>query len=86
MSKTPTPDEYGRYRVRRKGDTSAPAYSTPRFDPARHVIMPGPASDIYGAALPPKPSRRLAVSEEPPAGGATTNDPPAGGEENENDE
>ena len=59
----PTPDIHGRYRVRRKGDTTSPAWSTRTLNPDRHVIVSGPASDTYGNALPPKPSRRLAIEE-----------------------
>ena len=57
----PQPDKYGRYRVRRKGDTASPAWSTRIFNPDRHVIVSGPASDTYGSAWPPKYSRRLPV-------------------------
>lgn len=56
----PTPDEQGRYRVRRKGDTQSDAWSTRMFDPERHVIVAGPTSDTYGNAWPVKPHRRLA--------------------------
>lgn len=59
----PTPDEHGRYRVRRKGDTTSPAWSTRIFNPDKHVALSGPASDTYGNALPPKFSRRLAIEE-----------------------
>lgn len=55
MATTPTPDEYGRYRVRIKGDTKSPIWSTRNFDPERHVALSGPASDSYGNALPSKP-------------------------------
>lgn len=76
MSSNPQPDEHGRFRVRRKGDTSSPAWSTRRFDPVKHVTVPGPASDTYGAALPPKPHRRLdaapPVPAPPPARPTTT--------------
>jgi len=60
----PKPDEHGRYRVRRKGDTQSSAWSTSRFDPDRHVIVAGPASDTYGNAWPTKPHRRLLLAEE----------------------
>lgn len=67
----PAPDDYGRYRVRRKGDTASPAWSTRIFNPDRHVIVSGDASDTYGNALPPKLSRRLAIeSPEPEAAAA----------------
>lgn len=65
MSKNPTPDRYGRFRVRPKGRTDATAYSTNAFDPDRHVLVPGPASDIYGKALPPKRFQRLEVQDAP---------------------
>lgn len=55
----PKPDEHGRYRVRRKGDTQSGAWSTRLFDPDRHVVVAGPASDTYGNAWPEKPHRRL---------------------------
>lgn len=57
MPSNPEPDEYGRYRVRRKGDTSSDAWSTRNYDPDRHVIVSGPASTTYGTAWPPKPHR-----------------------------
>lgn len=63
---TPDPDEHGRYRVRRKGDTQSGAWSTTRFDPERHVSVSGPASDTYGNAWPPKPHRRLLIEDEQP--------------------
>lgn len=59
MSNIPEPDAHGRYRVRRKGDPQSPAWSTRIYDPEEHVIVPGPASDVYGAALPEKPHRLL---------------------------
>lgn len=55
----PVPDQWGRYRVRRKGGRSA-IYSTRLFMPDVHVIVPGPASDTYGAALPSHPYRKPA--------------------------
>ena len=55
--------KYYEEAVRRKGDTSSPAWSTRIFNPDRHVIVSGPASDTYGQALPPKLSRRLAIEE-----------------------
>lgn len=58
---TPEPDEHGRYRVRRKGDTQSAAWSTRQFDPEQHVIVSGPASDTYGNAWPTKPHRRFVV-------------------------
>ena len=70
---SPEPDQYGRYRVRRKGDTTSPAWSTRNFNPEKHVIVPGPASDTYGAAWPPKPHRRLDTPVETSA--PTTPDP-----------
>ena len=80
----PTPDDYGRYRVRHKGDTASPAWSTRTFNPDRHVIVPGDASDTYGNALPPKPIRRLAIeSPEPEAASAATDVTPT--EEEESD-
>ena len=63
---SPEPDQHGRYRVRRKGDTSSPQWSTRNFDPEKHVIVSGPASDSYGAAWPPKPHRRLEIDGEFP--------------------
>ena len=60
----PQPDKHGRYRVRRKGDTASPAWSTRNFNPDKHVIAPGPASDTYGSAWPPKISRRLPLPAE----------------------
>lgn len=62
----PKPDKHGRYRVRRKGDTNSPAWSTRNFDPEKHVIVPGPASDTYGAAWPPKLHRRLEIEDADP--------------------
>lgn len=64
MSKPPEPDQWGRYRVRRKGARSA-IYSTRRFDPDVHVIVPGPASDTYGEAIPPHPYRKPAANAAP---------------------
>ena len=62
---TPEPDEHGRYRVRRKGDTRSGAWSTRHFDPERHVIVSGRASDTYGNAWPEKPHRRLDILPDP---------------------
>ena len=59
MSTFPDPDEHGRYRVRRKGNTQSPAWSTTRFDPESHVSVSGPASDTYGNPWPVKPHRRF---------------------------
>lgn len=56
MSKKPQPDEHGRYRVRRKGDTSSPSWSTRIFQPDKHVIVDAPASDTYGRPWPPTPA------------------------------
>lgn len=59
----PEPDQYGRYRVRRKGDKQSPSWSTRLYDPEKHVIVSGPASDSYGAAWPSKPHRRFSVTD-----------------------
>ena len=79
----PHPDAYGRYRVRRKGDSASPAWSTRNFNPERHVVIPGPASDTYGNALPDKPSRRL--DPEPAAPGPDIPPEPDTTEEEESD-
>lgn len=49
-----SPDKWGRYRVRTKAGKSG-SWSTRNYNPTIHVIASGPASDTYGAALPPKP-------------------------------
>lgn len=49
-----TPDNHGFYRVRNKGVKGSHVWSTRVYDPERHTIHPGPASDCYGHALPPK--------------------------------
>ena len=54
----PTPDRFGRFRVRAKSGHSG-IWSTRNFNPKLHEIVPGPASDTYGAALPPKPHVEL---------------------------
>lgn len=55
--KSPQPDEYGRYRVRRKGDTSSPSWSTRLFRPDRHMLVDSPpASDTYGRPWPATPA------------------------------
>lgn len=51
------PDQWGRYRVRAKGAKSG-IWSTRNYRADRHEIVPGPASDTYGAALPPKPFKK----------------------------
>lgn len=50
----PRPDKHGWYRVRRRGQRRSPVWSTRRYLPEKHVIVPGAASDSYGAALPTK--------------------------------
>lgn len=54
--KSPQPDAYGRFRVRRKGDKLSPAWSTTLFRPDRHEIADGPASDTYGRPWPATPA------------------------------
>lgn len=66
----PTPDQHGRYRVRRKGDPQSPSWSTRIYNPDKHVIVPGDASDTYGAALPPGEQGRTVL--DPPLQTATT--------------
>lgn len=79
-AKNPSPDAYGRFRVRAKGDTKSPIWSTRIFNPEMHVIAPGDASDSYGNALPAKPYVELGttnpsdVAQTDPAG-SNTNTP-----------
>ena len=50
----PQPDKHGWYRVRDKTNRRSGSWSSRLYNPATMTIHPGPASDIYGAALPPK--------------------------------
>lgn len=44
MSDTPTPDEFGRYRVAETVDGRTRHYSTRRYIPGAHKIVTGPDS------------------------------------------
>lgn len=62
-----TPDQYGRYRVRDRTNRRSGTWSTTIYNPDTMQPVGGPASDIYGAALPPKPYRPASLAPEPPA-------------------
>lgn len=56
-TETPTPDEFGRYRVAETVDGQTRHYSTRRFIPGAHRIVEGPdakASFKNGQERPPK--------------------------------
>lgn len=59
----PTPDAFGRYRVAETVGGKTRHYSTKRYMPGAHTIVPGPASYENGDELPMKRN----VAEQPPA-------------------
>ena len=69
----PTPDRYGRYRVRDRTNRRSGTWSTTIYNPDTMQLVSGAASDCYGAALPPKPWR-------PAPSGATPETPAPAGE------
>ena len=71
------PDRYGRYRVRDRTNRRSGSWSTRHYNPLTMLLVPNArASDVYGAALPPKP---YAAPPQPPT-------PPAPAEDHETTE
>lgn len=85
MSDTPTPDQFGRFRVAETVDGKTRHYSTKRFLPGVHKIVEGPdaaASFANGQERPPKfpaPAKPSADSRTAqPATATPTADSPKG--------